>query len=1057
MATNTFQIVITQTGAQQTAQAISQVGAAAQKSANIMGLFRQALVLASTVRAASGLVELADAATNINNRLRVATSSAQEFARAQQFVYDISMKTGTLVEANAQVYGRLIQSTKGLGFSTADLEKSMTSLTLAVRIGGATSQEARNAMIQFSQGLASGALRGDELRSVAEQLPMLAQIIGEKFGVSGGQLIAFSKAAGGTALNSKLIIEALTGALPKLEDTASKMSMTLGQGFENVHTALIKLFGDLNSSTGIFATFGQGLTLIANNLRTVIALVTALIILRFRATLASWAEGAAAFARDLGAMFSLIRQGQGVMASFNALFMLNPLTLWIAAIAAAGVALVALYEHFPVVKDAVDTLFGALGTIVEAFNNIYQAIVSALPSWASFDNVMQIVAVTVAGLTKALAALITLAFIPIATVIAGVVSALHAFGVVNDETAKKVGDATASLYNYYYELVNGKAATVDAGAATEKLADSTSKALSPLLNLTGGAKSAASAHKEFADEVKHLDENSARFASGKFVNDGSWMQASVDGFTNLARVTKDWEKYTTDAGTAVTTTKAATAAAKPPTDALAGSMGAVNKQASGAASATLTMASSLDSSAKSSATSVEQITLMTKGFETLNPLMKQAGEAGQAAANGFAAAGQAAAGAVSGIEQLAQAYRDLAAAKAAAGEGGSSSNTSSDNGGARASGGPVISGSTYLVGEKGPELFTPNSNGNIIPNHVLTASSGSGAANDNLVPLVKAINRMANAVQASNQITNTNMQSLVTEVQTQTEDTAKALRRAAVDVSQSQSFKGTGYQDPSGYMDWSGARMTYGFGQWPGWVGYGVGQDPRTGAQQFTTPEEYSRYMQANKILPGDEQYRGNGQMAYERYGFHAGGIVQWDSNTPYARDIASLQNQLALAQAAYERYKDVASGTDLEQMLGAIKSYQESIKQYTAKQDAAVEYLKGARDAEANFQQFKDAIPSMMAEASKTQDFQTLTPWEGGKQYGTSDPYGIGSAPRPDQQAVETNVGQKAASISNDNRVQVQMTVNTPSAESFRQNRAQVESAVASMVDRANRRAGRT
>lgn len=44
--------------------------------------------------------------------------------------------------------------------------------------------------------------------------------------------------------------------------------------------------------------------------------------------------------------------------------------------------------------------------------------------------------------------------------------------------------------------------------------------------------------------------------------------------------------------------------------------------------------------------------------------------------------------------------------------------------GARASGGPVGGGRTYLVGEKGPELFTPNTAGKIIPNHAL---GGGGA------------------------------------------------------------------------------------------------------------------------------------------------------------------------------------------------------------------------------------------------------------------------------------------------------------------------------------------
>jgi hypothetical protein len=40
-------------------------------------------------------------------------------------------------------------------------------------------------------------------------------------------------------------------------------------------------------------------------------------------------------------------------------------------------------------------------------------------------------------------------------------------------------------------------------------------------------------------------------------------------------------------------------------------------------------------------------------------------------------------------------------------------------GGGRAMGGPVTSGTSYMVGEQGPELFTPSRSGTIIPNHAL--------------------------------------------------------------------------------------------------------------------------------------------------------------------------------------------------------------------------------------------------------------------------------------------------------------------------------------------------
>ena len=52
--------------------------------------------------------------------------------------------------------------------------------------------------------------------------------------------------------------------------------------------------------------------------------------------------------------------------------------------------------------------------------------------------------------------------------------------------------------------------------------------------------------------------------------------------------------------------------------------------------------------------------------------------------------------------------------------------------GARASGGPVSAGKTYLVGERGPELFSPSNAGVITPNHALRASS---AANSNVPPI----------------------------------------------------------------------------------------------------------------------------------------------------------------------------------------------------------------------------------------------------------------------------------------------------------------------------------
>ena len=46
----------------------------------------------------------------------------------------------------------------------------------------------KNAMLQLTQGLASGQLQGDEFRSIAENAPMIENIIAKSMGVSRGEL-----------------------------------------------------------------------------------------------------------------------------------------------------------------------------------------------------------------------------------------------------------------------------------------------------------------------------------------------------------------------------------------------------------------------------------------------------------------------------------------------------------------------------------------------------------------------------------------------------------------------------------------------------------------------------------------------------------------------------------------------------------------------------------------------------------------------------------------------------------------------------------------------------
>jgi tape measure domain-containing protein len=108
-------------------------------------------------------------------------------------------------EANqslANAFARL----RPLGVSLEDITSTFGGFRTAAILGGATAAEASASFTQLSQALGSGALRGDEFRSIAEQAPLVLQAISDETGIAAGKLKEY--AAEGL-LTSDIVIKAL--------------------------------------------------------------------------------------------------------------------------------------------------------------------------------------------------------------------------------------------------------------------------------------------------------------------------------------------------------------------------------------------------------------------------------------------------------------------------------------------------------------------------------------------------------------------------------------------------------------------------------------------------------------------------------------------------------------------------------------------------------------------------------------------------------------------------------------------------------------------------------
>lgn len=190
----------------------------------------------------------ADAYTNIGNRIRLVTDSTEEFNTVQAEVVALAQRTRTDLGATAELYARVARSTEDLGATQREVLTFTESVNQALQISGATAAEAGAGVIQFAQGLASGALRGDELRSVMEQMPRLASALADNLGITIGELRKLGEQG---KLTSEAVFDAILKAGPELQAEFEQITPTLGQAITTVKNFATVVIGEFNDAAGI--------------------------------------------------------------------------------------------------------------------------------------------------------------------------------------------------------------------------------------------------------------------------------------------------------------------------------------------------------------------------------------------------------------------------------------------------------------------------------------------------------------------------------------------------------------------------------------------------------------------------------------------------------------------------------------------------------------------------------------------------------------------------------------------------------------------------------------
>lgn len=269
MADNKIQVLLTvddqgTASLQKFGRTVAQAGKDGERAFSAMitsssNLARGVASLAASYASLQGvraLISIADQYTQLEGRLRLVTASTAELAAVETQLYAVAQQTRVGYAETVELYTRLARATKDTGISQTELMATVQSVNQALIVSGATTTEANAALIQFSQGMASGVLRGEELNSVMEQTPRIAQMIADGLGISTGQLREWGKEG---KLTSDVVMPALLRSAEDVNREFGLMPTTVAQAGTVLSNTLKSLVADANSGSGATAELAEAI------------------------------------------------------------------------------------------------------------------------------------------------------------------------------------------------------------------------------------------------------------------------------------------------------------------------------------------------------------------------------------------------------------------------------------------------------------------------------------------------------------------------------------------------------------------------------------------------------------------------------------------------------------------------------------------------------------------------------------------------------------------------------------------------------------------------------
>ena len=208
----------------------------ASRALDLLDIAVRGVQIAGLAAGLRAVVVAGDALTQSMGRLNTALGSVERAGEIYDRLYQDSLQTGVAVRESVDAFARFSIAAREIGATSDQVATLVGGLQRIAIASGASQQEISSATQQLAQALASGTLQGDELRSILEGLPTLAQALARELGVSIGEL---RKLGSEGKLTADTVFPALLGAVEKLNGEFERAPLSVGRAFGQLTVATL--------------------------------------------------------------------------------------------------------------------------------------------------------------------------------------------------------------------------------------------------------------------------------------------------------------------------------------------------------------------------------------------------------------------------------------------------------------------------------------------------------------------------------------------------------------------------------------------------------------------------------------------------------------------------------------------------------------------------------------------------------------------------------------------------------------------------------------------------